>query len=111
MSEFRYIVRFLFVESSNKSEKGATLWKRFSSLQEMHFLLLTFYQSQQHHHIKDSFPTFPPVCINPFTDESSDAFLNGRRVELENYYRKLVGFQGIGGNAELLTFLQINNNT
>ncbi|GMI13638.1 hypothetical protein TrLO_g8563 [Triparma laevis f. longispina] len=78
------------------------VWKSFSEQLDVANIAKSSYKSS---HLKSSFPSFPTRFVGMSVDQFSSEFLNSRKIELEDFWRKLGGFPRIAGRFEVLRFL------
>ncbi|GMH84646.1 hypothetical protein TrVE_jg5592 [Triparma verrucosa] len=82
--------------------ENASVWKSFSEQMDVANIAKSSYKSS---HLRGSFPGFPSRFVGLNEDQFSEEFLNKRKVELEDFWRKLGGFPRIGGRFEVMRFL------
>jgi hypothetical protein len=90
------------------ADRGPVVWFRFSKLRDFDGKLRTSYAGSPA--ILSSFPEFPPRCFDPRVNQLSDDFLNERKTQLENYFRRITGLPRIGVNVDFLHLVGLKIN-
>jgi len=81
------------------------IYRRYSEFEKLAQRLKGAYKGS---HLLSSLPTLPGKVVNPFVDQTSPDFVNGRKHELQNYLMKIIQFPKANKNIDLLKFLGLD---
>lgn len=99
------VVTTIAAPSGGGENQEVVVFRRYKEFSRLNNLLRSAFAGS---HLLSSLPHLPGKVLNPFTDQTTPQFIEGRRRDLEVYLNRLCGVSKCSKNLDMLKFLGLD---